>query len=57
MTRNEWENLDARNLSEKAMDFIAVSDQSIYEFFKDVDKDDYDGISMIAENLADEIEN
>lgn len=56
MTRKEWENININKLTEKAQRFIEVSDQGVYEFFKDTNKDDYETISEIAESLADEIE-
>lgn len=55
MTLKEWRDLDKRELSRKAMDFVAQSDQGIYDYVKDLDIDDLASINRELESLADAV--
>ena len=57
MTLREWNNLDKRELSQKAMEIVAVTDQSIYDYVKKLDINDLDSINKELENFADAVNN
>ena len=57
MTLREWNNLDKRELSQKAMEIVAVTDPSIYDYVKKLDINDLDSINKALENFADAVNN
>ena len=57
MTLREWNNLDKRELSQKAMEIVAVTDQSIFDIVKNLNINDLNSINKELENFADAVNN
>lgn len=53
MTKAEFEKMDFRNLTDKARKVAESSDQSLYEYVKDLNANDFAGISAVLEDIAD----